>query len=96
MLNNVLTQINTFVDWSDLIESKPLVIGMLLSNSHKNCVSIAKPLGVSYDIIQKIFDAAPAFIKELNLFLLSLAITHSKLSGNCYIQNLEAKEYLLA
>lgn len=74
----MLTQVNTFVNCSSLVESKPLVIGMLLSNGPRNCVSMSKPLGISHDVIQKIFAAAPISILELNLFLLSLAITHSK------------------
>lgn len=85
MLNNMLTKINSFVNCANLAESKPLVIGMLLSNGHRNCVSMSKPLDISHDVIQKIFAAAPESIVELNLFLLSLAITHSKFKEDGYL-----------
>lgn len=76
MLNNMLNQLNHFVNCSQLVYSKKLVVGMLLSNGHKNCVSMSKPLGISHDVLQKIFAAAPAAIDELKLFLESLVITY--------------------
>src|SRR5436309_12358 len=77
MLNNMLNYIKPFVNGFDFVDSKPLVIGMLLSDPYKSCISMAKPLGISHDVIQKIYDSAPTSIIELKKFLINLTKDYS-------------------
>lgn len=85
MLNNMIDYIKPMVNCSDLKNSKPLVIGMLLSDVNKSCISMAKPLGISHDVLQKIYDSAPKSITELNQFLIKLAQDNSTVDKKGYL-----------
>jgi hypothetical protein len=85
MLEIIVEKLNRIVNIEELSNSRELVLGMLLSEPNKNCITMAKPLNISHDVIQNIFKAAPKSILELKSFLLSLIKLTSKKSDKSYL-----------
>lgn len=78
MSNTMLNQIQSFVNLDELAYSKRLLIGMLLSEPDKNCITMSKPLGLQHDVLQKIFNNPIKSIAELKSFLVNLVKDFSK------------------
>ena len=76
MLKNIVQKINHNVKTDGLVYSKPFVMSMLLSESDKTCLNMARTTLMSHDILQRILSSGANTIEELKSFLLSLALQY--------------------